>query len=188
MSAISLPVKDLFSQDWRAELSARFDSGTVDLAEVMAAAGLTPRERHVVEQRLQGRSYAEIAADGTVRKPDGQPYPRQRMKQLEQDALVRLGLPQDFALASMHGHARQLVRLIEEGAPAHDDWGRVRAVRNRALRRLTVREEIEADMDRLTTRFLKESEHAGPDGLPDERQRHFESEATRLAERLAGLA
>jgi hypothetical protein len=76
----------------------------VTLAEVFAAAGLSPRERHVIVERLPRpdgvvRSHGQIAADGLMRKPDGSPRSRQRVEQIEQDARRKLGLPQSIAAA-----------------------------------------------------------------------------------------
>jgi hypothetical protein len=61
--------------------------------EAFRLAGLTAREQHVVPERLAGRSYGDIAADDAVRKPDGNRFSRQRLQQLEQDALAKLGAP-----------------------------------------------------------------------------------------------
>jgi hypothetical protein len=76
----------------------------VTLAEEFAAAGLSPREQHVVLERLPRpdgvvRSHEQIAADGLMRKPDGTPCSRQRVEQIEQDARRKLGLPQSIAAA-----------------------------------------------------------------------------------------
>src|SRR5262245_12807283 len=58
----------------------------VPLAAVLRAAGLTAAERHVVRERLAGRSYGQIATDAALRKPGGGAYTRQRVQQIEQDA------------------------------------------------------------------------------------------------------
>jgi hypothetical protein len=90
------------------QLRQRFLAGEpVDLADVLTAAGLTPREQHVILERLPRpdgtlRSHAEIAADGVMRKPDGSPYSRQRIEQVEAMGLRKLGLGRSIA-AAVHG-------------------------------------------------------------------------------------
>jgi hypothetical protein len=83
---------------------------------VLDAAGLSPREWHVLRERLPRpdgtlRSHAQIAADGVMRKPDGSPCSRQRVEQIEQDARRKPGLPQSIA-ATVHGAERTGRALI----------------------------------------------------------------------------
>jgi hypothetical protein len=82
----------------------------VDLADVLAAADLSPREQHVLRERRPRpdgtlRSHEQIAADGPLRKPDGTPYTRQRVEQIERAARRKLGLRQSVA-AAVHGAER----------------------------------------------------------------------------------
>jgi hypothetical protein len=82
----------------------------VDLADVFDAAGLSPRERHVIRERLPRpdgvvRSHEQIAADGPMRKPDGTPCTRQRVEQIEAEGRRKLGLGQSVA-AAIHGAER----------------------------------------------------------------------------------
>jgi hypothetical protein len=82
----------------------------VTLADVFAAAGLSPRERHVIRERLPRpdgvvRSHEQIAADGLMRKPDGTPCSRQRVEQVEAGGLRKLGLCRSVA-AAVHGAER----------------------------------------------------------------------------------
>jgi hypothetical protein len=87
------------------QLRQRFLAGEpVTLADVFAVAGLSPREQHVLRERLPRpdgvvRSHEQIAADGPMRKPDGSPSSRQRVEQIERDARRKLGLPQSIAAA-----------------------------------------------------------------------------------------
>ena len=85
----------------------------VPLDDVLDAAGLTEQERHVVRERLAGRSYGRIAAGG-LRKPGGGAYSRQRVQQIERDAADKLGLAESLAVA-VHG-AERLERLRAFGA------------------------------------------------------------------------
>lgn len=73
------------------------------LASAVRAFGLTAQEAHVVEQRLGGRSFGQIATDPVMRRPgramrvgprcaSGQ-FSRQRLQQFERDAARKLGLP-----------------------------------------------------------------------------------------------
>jgi hypothetical protein len=76
----------------------------VTLADVFAAAGLSPREMHVILERLPRpdgtlRSHGQIAADRVMRKPDGSPCSRQRVEQVEAEALRKLGLGRSIAAA-----------------------------------------------------------------------------------------
>jgi hypothetical protein len=93
------------------ELRRRYRAGgPVTLADAFAAAGLSPRERQVLRQRLPRadgavRSHAEIAADRVMRKPDGTTYSRQRVEQIETAALRKLGLRRSVA-AAVHGAER----------------------------------------------------------------------------------
>src|SRR5690349_3871116 len=78
--------------------------GPVTLEEVFAAAGLTPRERHVLLERLPRpdgvvQSHEQIAGDRVMRKPDGTAYTRQRVEQIEREARRKLGLPLSVAAA-----------------------------------------------------------------------------------------
>jgi hypothetical protein len=86
------------------------------LADVLAAAGLSLRERHVLRERLPRpdgvvRSHEQIAADGPMRKPGGTPYTRQRVEQIEAEALRKLGLRRSIA-AAVHGAERTGRALI----------------------------------------------------------------------------
>jgi hypothetical protein len=89
---------------------------SVPLAAVFRAAGLTPAERHVLRARLAGRSYGQIAAGGELRKPDGSPYTRQRVKQIERRGMVKLGLAASLAVA-VHAAERadRALDMVERG-------------------------------------------------------------------------
>jgi hypothetical protein len=141
-------------------LRRRHSAGeSVPLDEVFGAAGLTAAERHVVRARLAGRSYGQIAA-GALRKPDGSPYTRQRVQQIEQDAAAKLGLGRSLA-AAVHAAERmdRALGLVERG-------GRVRAadlrldpaaVRPRWQSRLA---RWEREHEAAVQAFLREAEHA----------------------------
>jgi hypothetical protein len=92
-------------------LRQRFLAGEpVTLADVFAAAGLSPRERHVIVERLPRpdgvvRSHEQIAADGLMRKPDGSRCSRQRVEQIEAAGLRKLRLSRSIA-AAVHGAER----------------------------------------------------------------------------------
>jgi hypothetical protein len=92
-------------------LRRRFLAGeTVTLADVFDAAGLSPREQHVILERLPRpdgvvRSHEQIATDGVMRKPDGSLCSRQRVEQVEAEALRKLGLTRSIA-AAVHGAER----------------------------------------------------------------------------------
>ena len=77
-----------------AEVRERYLSGaTVTVEELLEVAGLSEHECHVIRERLTGRPYAAIAKDEGMRKRSGGRYTRQRVKQVEEDALAKLGVP-----------------------------------------------------------------------------------------------
>jgi hypothetical protein len=130
------------------QLRQRFRAGEpVDLADVLDAAGLSPRERHVILERLPRpdgvvRSHEQIAADGVMRKPDGTCCTRQRVQQVEAEAAVKLGLGRSIA-AAVHGAERagRAVDLRADGraVSANELRGPARA----RLRRRKARWEVE---------------------------------------------
>jgi hypothetical protein len=92
------------------------DGEPVELADVLAAAGLSLREQHIIRERLPRpdgtvRSHAEIATDGVMCKPDGSSCSRQRVEQIEAEALCKLGLGRSIA-AAVHGAERTGRALI----------------------------------------------------------------------------
>jgi hypothetical protein len=126
-----------------------FAGGSVSLADVFAAAGLSPRERHVILERLPRpdgtlRSHGQIAADRVMRKPDGSPCSRQWVEQVEAKALRKLGLGRSIA-AAVHGAERagRALAFIAGGRAVNPGelYGRV-PVRVR-LRRHKARWEVE---------------------------------------------
>jgi hypothetical protein len=132
------------------QLRQRFLAGEpVDLADVLAAAGLSPREQHVILERLPRpdgtlRSHAEIALDSVMHKPDGTPCSRQRVEQVEAAGLRKLGLGRSIA-ATVHGAERagRALNLMAGGRTVHpDELCRPVAVRVR-LRRRKARWEVE---------------------------------------------
>jgi hypothetical protein len=137
----------------------------VPLAAVFRAARLTAAERHVLRQRLAGRSYGQIAAGGELRKPDGSPYTRQRVQQIEQGAAAKLGLAASLAAAVQAAErVDRALGLLEQG-------GRVRiadlhldpaAVRPRWQSRLA---RWEREHEAAVRAFLKEAEQARRAGV-----------------------
>jgi hypothetical protein len=132
------------------QLRRRFlAGGPVTLADVFAAAGLSLCERHVIRERLPRpdgtlRSHAEIAVDGVMRKPDGSPCTRQRVEQIEAEALRKLGLGRSIA-AAVHGAERtgRALNLMAGGRAVNlDELCRPAADRVR-LRRRRARWEVE---------------------------------------------
>jgi len=85
----------------RAESPAR---PPIDAAkDRLAAAGLTPREVHVLVERARGRSQADIGSDSTFRRPKGHRraglgVERERIRQIEEEARGKAG---DEAVAEL---------------------------------------------------------------------------------------
>jgi hypothetical protein len=124
------------------QLRQRFLAGEpVTLADVFAAAGLSPREQHVILERLPRPdgtlpSHAEIAVDGVMRKPDGSACSRQRVEQVEAEALRKLGLCRSIA-AAVHGAeraARALILMAGGRAVTPDELHRSVRTRRRPAR------------------------------------------------------
>jgi hypothetical protein len=128
------------------------------------AAGLTPAERHVVRERLAGRSYRQIAADAALGKPGGGAYTRQRVQQIERDATAKLGLAASLAVA-VHAAERvdRALDLAERGerVRAADLHLGPEAVRPR-LRRVA---RWEREHEAAVQAFLAEAEHARRRGV-----------------------
>jgi hypothetical protein len=58
----------------------------------LSTSNLTPREVHVIEQRLMGRQLGPIGADAEMGRRSGKPYTRERVRQIERAALAKLGV------------------------------------------------------------------------------------------------
>ena len=149
-------------------LRLRFQAGEpVTLRDAFDAAGLADHARHVVRQRLAGRSHRQIA---------GRSCTRQRIQQVERVAVARLGLSLSIAQAV---HSSQRADQASEwadrselvnGAELHGEG------RPRRRIRLSERETIYAKLDALANRWID----------ADEAERSaLRAEADRLAERLA---
>ena len=100
-----------------ARLRGRYDAGEpVTIHETFAAAGLTAREAHVLLARTFGRSHGDIAGDDALRKADGAPVSRQRVEQIEHNALQKLGLSASVAVAVHEAErAERSVDLMDRG-------------------------------------------------------------------------
>ena len=85
---------------WR---SGAARDASVALEAVFEAGGLSERERHVIRQRLCGRSFGEIAADPEL--GDGPAPTRQRVEQLERRALAKLGT--NVSIGDLHEQERR---------------------------------------------------------------------------------
>jgi hypothetical protein len=132
----------------------------VPLATVFRAAGLTAAERHVLRARLAGRSYGQIAAGAALRKPDGSPYTRQRVQQIERHAAAKLGLGRSLE-AAIHAAERVdwALDLVERGGQVRVADLRLdpAAVRPRWQSRLA---RWERAHEAAVRAFLEEAEHA----------------------------
>jgi hypothetical protein len=66
-------------QQWESVRERFLSGGTVTVEELFEAAELSDRKRHLVLERLTGRSYEDIAADEAMHRGNGQRYTRQRL-------------------------------------------------------------------------------------------------------------
>src|SRR5687767_11373533 len=79
------------------------------LLAVMAERGVTERERRVLLGRLAGRSFRDIARGGAGRT-------RQRLQQVERDALRKLGVRPDLlARIQAEERAQRAAALLDRG-------------------------------------------------------------------------
>jgi hypothetical protein len=124
---------------------------------VLDGAALTGNELQVMRRRLAGRSFGEIAEE--LPKPGGGKYSRQRVQQVEAQALRKLGATPE-TIAVVHEQERidrglalrergQRVRLVE--MTAGDD------VPPRRRRTPSDRERAERRLYNLATRLLREA-------------------------------
>jgi hypothetical protein len=147
------------------------------MARALDTAGLSERQQVIIRERLVGRSYREIA---------GTACSRQRVQQLEREALARLGLPAAFSLEALHAdeRAERAGRMLENGRRVLTGELSNRDVARRARQRLGAREVIQGQLERLADRILKEAER---EDLSGERLAYFEAQSDRLARALAAL-
>lgn len=129
----------------------------VDLNRVFEAAGLDARERWIVEQRLQGASYGDMAKD-----PRAAGVSRQRLEQIEKAAMGKLGAEGKSIAEAVHADeaASRSLDLIERGKGievgdlAHDPASVARVVKKRNKGDDAKYD----DIDKLTDQLLKEAE------------------------------
>ncbi|HZR55213.1 MAG TPA: hypothetical protein VFB06_37715 [Streptosporangiaceae bacterium] len=142
---------------------------------------LSPQERRVVRQRLLGRSYADIATDELLRKPDGRPISRARVHQLEIRAMRELAgrFGRVVTVASVVAlqrldralDLRERAQLVTNAELRHDP-AQVRA------RRPAPRDRIEEGLEALATRLIEQAERGG---LSPWQMTRYAAEAERLA-------
>lgn len=61
-----------------------------ELNDLFDKAGLTDRERHIITERSNGRVLEDIAGDVQVMKKGQKPYTRERIRQIQQEALDKI--------------------------------------------------------------------------------------------------
>ncbi len=160
---------------WESHLAG----GEVSREQISKAAGLNKQEAHVLFERLQGRTHADIGGDLNVS--------RQRIKQIEQAALAKSGAA-DSISRTVHESERQenAVRMFEQGqrVSLKDLHADPDEVIPRVQKRMSAREkaqqriaEAEQKMDELTTQMVKEAESGE---LSAERRAYFKQQADRI--------
>lgn len=169
-----------------ADLTRRLEAGQdVSPEEALAAANLTPREKHVLTERFAGRTHEDIAGDPELAKKGGGKLTRERVRQIERDALKKFGVGRSLEEqgAPLAEQTAAALDKIEDGQRVgldelHADPEEIAPVlHRRADAHLDAAEAI----DELTTRMLQEAEDNGG-RLSAERQRYYADEATRLHE------
>ena len=150
-------------------LGERFARGEpVEMAEVYEAAGLNARQRHVIEQRLMGRTLEEIGRDPEMQAKKGaKQLTRERIRQIEEEARAKLGVNESVAKAIYaEERAGNSIRLMEDAggvvpADLHADPEAPRKVRERLTKR-------EQDLDTAADEWIKAAEEAKASGASEE--------------------
>ena len=131
--------------------------------EVMAERGLTDLEVYVMVERISGRSYRLIGTDAEIirlgessrRNKPGTCYPAAAVKQIEQRAMLKLGVTVSVEVA-VHAAERfdSAMRLRERARTVPHD--RVRVLRNGCKLKLPKRERMAAMAhERSVSEFFK---------------------------------
>ncbi len=159
------------------ELRRRQAAGEpVTQEEVFDAAGLTPRERHVIIQRGAGRSFEDIAGDAEMQ------VKRQYVNEVEQEARAKLRMEESMANTAIK--ALKIDSIIERKAQGklvrptelHVD---PEEVKSRNWDRLNLEVSIDHEMTALSKKYIKEANRGGGE-LGEERSAWYQAEFDRL--------
>lgn len=178
-------------------------AGQVEKAIVDAR--LNPVEAHIVRERLGRRTVEEITNPRALediandpimldqeggKKKKGTPYSKQRIKQIEQDAMAKMGFGK-MSIEEVHkqlGRERLLAKVAQNGDAVPNveelrgDPENVKAVNGELAKEYALQDKIEA----LQEQYLREREANGGRPLSSERERWFAERGTALAQALAG--
>lgn len=119
----------------------RFAEPEAVLAVVLEAAELTPREGHVVRERLHGRSFEDITRDRAL----GRPYTKQALAKIEERALGKLGV--DRSIESIVRHCA--AEGFRESARRMGQDAEYRGLRADPVDRTLTREKAEPEEQHL---------------------------------------
>ncbi len=123
------------------------------LATAMTEHGLTERQQHIIRERYKGRSLSEIASDPIMLKKDGEPYSRQRIKQLEQEILPKMGESGSMTqLIERHRTAHEATLAQMEGGKGEE--AKAKSQRQRELLEAQDKEEQQAGWPANAKRWL----------------------------------
>ena len=186
-AATTSPAAEPQSRPALADLQKKMASGMritpEDVAGVLHESNLTAAEQHVLTERMiGGRSYQDVAGDPEVAKSDGTPYSRQRLKQMEQAALAKLGIPKGSIESIVHesDKADRALDMIEKGGRVPEYRVDPDIAAPKLNRRLKAARAAEQQLDNLTNQYIKEREDAGGK-LSPEREQFFTDAVSRLS-------
>jgi hypothetical protein len=87
----------------------------------LSTSNLTPREVHVIEQRLMGRQLGPIGTDAEMGRRSGKPYTRERVRQIERTALAKLGVRESMEAIVIRNVAAEQRDALRERAGRSGD-------------------------------------------------------------------
>ncbi len=164
------------------EVGKNIQHGILPDAAALREAGLPVGMAHIVAERLQGRTLEDIRNDAPVRNPrTGEPYVRERIRQLEDQAVRKLGLEKSldqFRKDMVEDNATDMVKKTVE------KWGgrRIDLVKGGGLHKVHIGEgealqaKWEDFFKRLTAEHDKHGEH-----LPSEVEAPYVQEYAQLS-------
>lgn len=125
---------------------------------------LNDRQRHVLEQRALGRAHEDIGTDPVMHKKGGLPISRERVRQIEAEAIAKMGGEKSAAEALKASKVDKAVEMAAKGETVaatdlHADLEEVKA------KVKTKKTKEERELETMTRAFLEEAKDAKRRGL-----------------------
>lgn len=104
-------IQELHARDQenqRLEKSGEPVGNPVPIHDLMEAANLDEREKHLVHESLhEGREFGEIATDDEMLNDKGESLSKGQMKNIEQGAMAKMGMPADMSIYQLQHFGEQ---------------------------------------------------------------------------------